>query len=318
MISIVLPVVKTDYFEEALKSVLNQTHTDFELIIVNNEADEGFDAIVTSHKDPRIVIKTHKPRVPIIENWNQCLSYANRKYFILFSDDDVMEVNYLAEMMSLAKKYPNCRMLHTCVRSFSELTGVRDWSASAPEWEDGIGYVYETFVHGRAQLVSDFMWRTDHFKNQKGYVSLAGAWGSDEVTTYRMALSSDGGVVYCNKPLVNWRFSKENFTTNMKFKAHISATAEFELWMSNCVLGMENSNPTDERVVIMKREFSGIIQRRYISCLQNLGMGCSVLSPILFKLINKGVAKKILWRSVLHAFFASISKKISGVKSYRE
>jgi glycosyltransferase len=50
----VLPVFKAKYLSESIDSILNQTMSDFELIIVNDQSPDDIDSIVFSFNDSRI------------------------------------------------------------------------------------------------------------------------------------------------------------------------------------------------------------------------------------------------------------------------
>ena len=52
--SFVLPAYKAKYLKESIDSIINQTYTDFELIIVNDASPEDVDSIVNSYQDDRI------------------------------------------------------------------------------------------------------------------------------------------------------------------------------------------------------------------------------------------------------------------------
>ena len=94
MISVALPVVKTKFLKFAIDSILNQSFNDFELIIVNNGSPEDVDGILKNYSDGKIRYIKHEKMLPIIENWNKCLSYAKGEYFVLFSDDDIYEKDF--------------------------------------------------------------------------------------------------------------------------------------------------------------------------------------------------------------------------------
>ena len=52
--SFILPAYKAKYFHQAISSILNQTYTDIELVIVNDASPEDLDTIVSSFDDSRI------------------------------------------------------------------------------------------------------------------------------------------------------------------------------------------------------------------------------------------------------------------------
>ena len=54
-ISVIMPVYNSEkYLREAMDSILNQTFTDFEFIILDDGSTDSSPDIVTSYDDPRI------------------------------------------------------------------------------------------------------------------------------------------------------------------------------------------------------------------------------------------------------------------------
>ena len=55
-VSVIMPVYKTDekYLREAISSILNQTFTDFEFLILDDCPDDDREKIVKSYQDERI------------------------------------------------------------------------------------------------------------------------------------------------------------------------------------------------------------------------------------------------------------------------
>lgn len=72
----------------AIKSVLNQTFGDFELVILNNAAEDNTDEVVKSFSDPRIVYKKLDKNIGPLGGLNEILSMIKGEYMINISDDD--------------------------------------------------------------------------------------------------------------------------------------------------------------------------------------------------------------------------------------
>ena len=317
MLSIVLPVVKTDYFEEALRSILNQTYTDFELIIVDNQADPGFEAILERNADSRIIVRRHQKRVPIIENWNLCASYASRRYLMLFSDDDTMEEHCIEEFMQLIVNYPDSKIFHSRVCLTDEAGIPNRLTSSAPELESGLNYIYEGFVFGRTQLVSDFLWDRKFFIENGAYESLPGAWGSDEATTYKIAhLAKE--VVYAANPLVNVRVNPVNFTNTMHFETQLNAVCHFDKWMRSFLETVQPEYGADIRYKTIRREYDQILDKRYTGCFINLAMRGIVFSALLYRFKHRKKLAHIRWKVVFTAMGISLYKRLNRIKHHRD
>ena len=70
-----LPVFKAKYLSESIDSILNQTMSDFELIIVNDQSPDDIDSIVFSFNDSRIQYDINEKNIggtDLILNWNKC------------------------------------------------------------------------------------------------------------------------------------------------------------------------------------------------------------------------------------------------------
>ena len=94
--SVTIPAYKGKYLRECIDSVLAQTFTDFELVIVNDASPEDLGAIVNSYHDERVryyVNETNCGAVDVVDNWNKCLEYATGDvgYFIKDSSGHVIQ-----------------------------------------------------------------------------------------------------------------------------------------------------------------------------------------------------------------------------------
>ena len=64
MFSIIIPLYnKADYIAETLKSVLNQTYCDYEVIVVNDSSTDNSLEVASSFQDERIHIYTKENEI---------------------------------------------------------------------------------------------------------------------------------------------------------------------------------------------------------------------------------------------------------------
>ena len=68
------------YIEETIKSVLNQTFTDFEYLIVDDASTDNTIQIIKSINDPRIRLIKNKTNQGIAYNRNLAIKEAKGKY----------------------------------------------------------------------------------------------------------------------------------------------------------------------------------------------------------------------------------------------
>lgn len=107
LISVIVPVYNVEkYIERCIESILGQTFTDFELIIVNDGSTDKSGEICDrySNNDPRIRI-IHKENGGQSEARNQGLDYSIGNYICFVDGDDFIEPNHLSVLFELIKKY---------------------------------------------------------------------------------------------------------------------------------------------------------------------------------------------------------------------
>lgn len=100
-ISVVLPVYNSDkYLAEAIASVLKQTFTDFELIIVNDGSTDSSLNIIKDFMstDNRIVLISRENK-GIVKSLNEAILSAKGKYIARMDADDICMPNRFAEQM---------------------------------------------------------------------------------------------------------------------------------------------------------------------------------------------------------------------------
>ena len=89
-VSVIIPVYNGEkYLQKAIDSILNQTFTDFEIIIVNDASIDGTADILDSLNDPRIHIITHKNNSGPSESRNDAIRNSSGKYIAIMDSDDL-------------------------------------------------------------------------------------------------------------------------------------------------------------------------------------------------------------------------------------
>jgi len=96
----------SDYIEQAIRSVLNQTLKDFELIIIDDGSTDGSKAIIETYaQNPKVSIIYQKNKGLNITN-NVALKAAKGKYIVRLDADDYFEENALKEMSDVLEEKP--------------------------------------------------------------------------------------------------------------------------------------------------------------------------------------------------------------------
>lgn len=101
-VSILIPVFnRKDYITECIQSALNQTFTDFEIVLVDNASDDGTWAICQEFAaaDQRVRIFRNESNIGPVRNWMRCAQEAKGALSKILFSDDCLEPNCLSEMV---------------------------------------------------------------------------------------------------------------------------------------------------------------------------------------------------------------------------
>lgn len=106
----------SQYIENAIQSVLNQSYTNFELIIVDNCSTDNSIEVINKFSDPRIKIYRNPTNIGMVKNWNKCISLASGEYLCLLSHDDVLEKDMLMKESKVLDLNPNVGFVFSLVK----------------------------------------------------------------------------------------------------------------------------------------------------------------------------------------------------------
>lgn len=204
--TIAIPAYKSTFLKKCIESVLSQTISNFELIIVNDASPEPVDEIVAMFSDHRIrYYKNNKNAGAeyMVSNWNKCLELAQGAYFILLGDDDLLDSDYLESFDDLIARYPTLDIYHCRSKIINEHNQLIGLTAPCPEFEDVYENIFYRLKLMRDQYISDFVFRCSQLREIGGFFHLPLAWGTDDITSFMMC--GKKGIAYTHKAVFNYR-----------------------------------------------------------------------------------------------------------------
>lgn len=103
-VSIITPNYNSSKFiEDTIKSVLNQTFTDWEWLITDDCSSDDSVEIIQQYKDPKIKLLIMKKNGGAGAARNISLENATGRFITFLDADDIWEPNFLEEMISFLK-----------------------------------------------------------------------------------------------------------------------------------------------------------------------------------------------------------------------
>jgi glycosyltransferase involved in cell wall biosynthesis len=121
ILSIILPVYNSERFIfRAIKSVLDQSFDDFELIIINDGSTDNSGLILQGISDQRIKIRTHLKNLGLIDSLNEGINIAEGKYIARLDADDICERDRFIKQIELLESDITVGVVGTSVKIIDE------------------------------------------------------------------------------------------------------------------------------------------------------------------------------------------------------
>lgn len=109
-VSICIPTYNYAHFlSQTIESVLSQTFSDFELLIVDNCSTDNTSDVVKkySNSDQRITYFRNESNLGMVGNWNRCLQLATGEYIKILCADDLLEPLCIERSVIMLEANPN-------------------------------------------------------------------------------------------------------------------------------------------------------------------------------------------------------------------
>ena len=110
----------TDDLKTAIKSILDQTHSDFEFIIVDDGGKNDLGVIKKElGNDKRIRIIKNPCNKGFVYSLNNAIAHANSEYLVRMDTDDISEKDRIKELYNYIKKHPEYSVVSSLAIEFS-------------------------------------------------------------------------------------------------------------------------------------------------------------------------------------------------------
>lgn len=128
---------RSAFLAECIRSILDQTFWDFDLLVVDNGSTDDTRDVVARFRDPRIRYERNVQDVGMTQNWNRCIELAGADYVTVFHDDDLMMPSNLEEKVRILDAHPFVGMVASLALPIGEdgrppATGPRRTAAGDP------------------------------------------------------------------------------------------------------------------------------------------------------------------------------------------
>ncbi len=108
LVSFCIPTYKRpDLLAETIRSVLNQTYSQIEIIVSDNDPQKSAKPVVKTFRSKKIKYIFQKKNVGMMNNFGKAFDQSRGDYIVFLGDDDPIEPNMIEILMELRNKYPD-------------------------------------------------------------------------------------------------------------------------------------------------------------------------------------------------------------------
>lgn len=246
MISFIMPAYKATFLKQAVRSILNQTSPDWELVIVDDCSPEPLREIAEQFDDPRIEFvrnETNLGRENLVRQWNHSISFAKGDYIVLAADDDIYRPTFCEEVLRLAGKYPQVDLIHSSVEQIDE-NDRHLWDDSIlPEFTDKYEYLHWWLTGRSFTCIGNFAFKRQPLLEMGGFMDFPCAFGSDIATPIALSVN---GVANTREMLFCFRQSTQHLSADRsRFKEKLEAISQLSEFL-RAIRYEEPEDPADK------------------------------------------------------------------------
>jgi glycosyltransferase involved in cell wall biosynthesis len=221
LVSVLIPTYnRPQFLKHALRSALEQTYTNTEILIQDNASDFDIEALAAFFGDPRISLVRNEKNIGMALNWRALALRAKGKYVAFLNDDDLWEKSYLSFLVEKIERTPDS-VLAFCDHWVTDEAGRIDaarTAANSRRWmRDRIAegehkpFAHIALVYRSIWTASATLFRRDAIDWET--IPPEAGVGVDLYLAY-LAARTGGSAWYCNKRLVRYRLHKGSTTAS--------------------------------------------------------------------------------------------------------
>lgn len=107
-ISVLMPAYNAaEYIREAIDSILNQTFTNFEFVIINDGSTDATEDVILNYSDERIQYYANECNMGIVKTLNRGIDLCRGKYIARMDADDISYPERLRKQMQYMEANPH-------------------------------------------------------------------------------------------------------------------------------------------------------------------------------------------------------------------
>jgi len=108
LVTVLMPAYNVSaYIRESIDSILAQTYTEFEFLIINDGSTDDTEEIILSYKDPRIIYIKNESNIGYIASLNKGIDHISSKYIVRMDADDLALPHRIEKQVAFMESRPD-------------------------------------------------------------------------------------------------------------------------------------------------------------------------------------------------------------------
>lgn len=214
--SVIIPLYnKESHIISTVNSVLNQTFTDYEIIVVNDgSTDNGLNKVLSLKHEKIIVFNNKNNGVSKARNF--AMEKANGDYFAFLDADDFWKKNHLSNLFKLITDFPKCGLYSTNYAfDYGDNYLVKTQFPTLPKSKNWRGIVPNYFINS---LVNRIAWTSAVVIPKQIFNAIGGFdinFSSGQDTDYWTRIALNYNVAFTKEVSVLYNLKAENRISNI-------------------------------------------------------------------------------------------------------
>jgi glycosyltransferase involved in cell wall biosynthesis len=189
--SFVIPVHNgIPYIQDCIKSILSQTHTDFNIIVLENQSTDTTKKYIYSLNNDKIQIIESNSLLTIEQNFSRILNTKRNEFTVIVCADDMYKSDYLSLIIELINKYPDATLYRTQMEVINEKneTIAKPYIKNETMTEED--YLYGRLKHTYFETIAGYCFRTKDYNDIGGIKCIHKLMHTDDVLLMELARKS--------------------------------------------------------------------------------------------------------------------------------
>lgn len=210
------------YLKEAVDSILSQTFTDFEFLIIDDASTDRTPEILRSYRDPRIRIITNEENLGLTKSLNRGLALVMGKYIARMDADDISYPQRIEEQVKYLEEFQNVGLVGSSFEIIDESGNIVSRNVYKNYTSENI---YYKLIFNNCIAHSSVMYRRDLVIKIGGYNERLTRTQDYDLWS---KISKRSRIEIIDEVLLKWRDSQSNISNKCKTEQDLIAKNIFE------------------------------------------------------------------------------------------